>query len=405
MKIKLTNDGKAMLLSFAQGNKIKFTKVVFGNGNYHFAQGDKENPRIINAIKNAAFDAAPTVESGQSVAKLTATLNNTGLESGFHVTEIGYYAKLITVAEDNTETESEEKLYALGNADESEADYVPAASERAVTVTYDGLIYIGDADVSAVLGENAQYVSKSDFEKHINNKNNPHATTKGQVGLGNVPNVATNDQTPTYESTDKLTKLESGEKLSAAFPKIQKAVADLITHIGTKKGNPHNVSIDEVGGAAKKHTHDASEINNGILPVARGGTGLSKGVDFTMRENVSNKNYGRCYGHIVLPGGLLIQWGRVNVDGHSHEVWFAKEFANTNYALSFPTCGNDFIPVWRNPDKRTTGFTMTRTGGVDSSKLINLLKSIFVFQKDKIDDLFGASQTADWIAIGQAKEA
>ncbi len=48
---------------------------------------------------------------------------------------------------------------------------------------------------------------------------------------------------------------------------------------------------------------------------------------------------------------------------------------------------------------------MTRTGGIDSSGLIKLLKKIFVFQQDKIDDLFGASQTADWLAIGQAKEA
>ena len=98
-----------------------------------------------------------------------------------------------------------------------------------------------------------------------------------------------------------------------------------------------------------------------------------------------------------------MQWGKVNVDGHSHDVVFAKEFSDTNYALIFPSCGDDFIPVWQNPSKKTTGFTMTRTGGIDSSKLISLLKTIFVFQKDEIDDLFGASQTADWFAIGQAK--
>ena len=35
----------------------------------------------------------------------------------------------------------------------------------------------------------------SDLNSHINNKSNPHSVTKSQVGLGNVPNVATNDQT------------------------------------------------------------------------------------------------------------------------------------------------------------------------------------------------------------------
>ena len=402
MKIKLTDDGRNMLLNFVQGNKIKFTKAVFGNGDY---RKNSETPQIVNGIISISFASNPTVDTeSDGVAKLTVNFDNSDVSSGFHITEIGYFAKLITAAEDGTETEGEEKLYAIGNATESESDYIPPVDERAVDITYDGYVYIGDADVSAVLSESAIYATKDDFEKHIKDKNNPHEVTKGQVGLSNVPNVTTNDQTPTYADTQVLETLSSGETLSVAFSKIKKAISALINHIGTKKGNPHNVSIDEVGGAAKKHTHDASEINSGILPVTRGGTGLSKGVDFTMRENVSNKNYGRCYGHTVLPGGLLIQWGRVNVDGHSHDVLFAKEFANTNYALIFPTCGDDFIPVWRNPDKRTTGFTMTRTGGVDSSKLINLLKSIFVFQKDKIDDLFGASQTADWIAIGRAKE-
>lgn len=399
MEIKLTDAGRNMLLNFVQGNKIKFTKVIFGNGIYK----NGEEPQIVNGLKTVNFSAA-TVDEGEKVATLKAEFDNTGLESGFHVTEIGYFAKLITTAEDGTETEGEETLYAIGIAEESEADYVPPASERLVSVTYDGLIYIGDADVSAVLSENATYTPMKDFEAHIKDLGNPHKVAKGQVGLGNVPNVSTNDQTPTYVDTDKLETLNSGEKLSQAFPKIKKAISTLITHIGTKKGNPHGVTIDDVGGASKEHTHDASKINSGILSIERGGTGLSIGADFTFRENTSGKNTGTCKGCTMLPGGLLLQWGRVNVDGHSHGVIFKKEFANTDYALVFPTCGDDFIPVWQNPSKSTTGFTMTRTGGIDSSGLINLLKKIFVFQKDKIDDLFGASQTADWLAIGQAKE-
>ena len=403
MKIKLTDNGRNMLLNFVQGNKIKFTKAVFGNGNYRITPEKQDTPQIVNAIKTVEFSATPAVDETEKVATLNVSFDNKEIESGFHVTEIGYYAKLVTYNADGEETEGDEKLYAIGTADESEADYIPPAEERLVTITYDGLVYIGDADVSAVLSQNANYATKDDFEKHIRDKNNPHAVSKGQVGLGNVPNVETNDQTPTYEDVEKLETLVSGEKLSVAFSKIKKAISALIGHLGAKK-NPHAVTAEQVGAAKTQHTHSADDINKGVLPVARGGTGYSVGANFQMRENVSNKNYGRCYGNIVLPGGLLVQWGKVNVDGHSHDVVFAKEYSDTNYALIFPSCGDDFIPVWRNPDKRTTGFTMTRTGGVDSSKLINLLKSIFGFQKDKIDDLFGASQTADWIAIGQAKE-
>lgn len=55
--------------------------------------------------------------------------------------------------------------------------------------------------------------------------------TASEVGLGNVPNVATNDQTPTYTEASSLTTLTSGEKMSVAFGKIKKAITDLISHI------------------------------------------------------------------------------------------------------------------------------------------------------------------------------
>lgn len=56
--------------------------------------------------------------------------------------------------------------------------------------------------------------------------------TASEVGLGNVPNVTTNDQTPSYTEATTLAKLTSGEKLSVAFGKISKAITDLISHIG-----------------------------------------------------------------------------------------------------------------------------------------------------------------------------
>lgn len=55
--------------------------------------------------------------------------------------------------------------------------------------------------------------------------------TAEMVGLGNVPNVATNDQTPTYTAASAPAALTSGEKLSAAFGKITAAISALITHL------------------------------------------------------------------------------------------------------------------------------------------------------------------------------
>lgn len=83
-------------------------------------------------------------------------------------------------------------------------------------------------------------------ESHITDKSNPHSVTKGQVGLGNVPNVATNDQTPTYTSAGQLTELSSGEKISVAFGKISKAISSLISHLSSTN-NPHAVTAGQVG--------------------------------------------------------------------------------------------------------------------------------------------------------------
>lgn len=53
--------------------------------------------------------------------------------------------------------------------------------------------------------------------------------TKANVGLGNVPNVATNDQTPTFSQASSRTNIVSGEKISTIFGKLMKWFADLKT--------------------------------------------------------------------------------------------------------------------------------------------------------------------------------
>ena len=87
---------------------------------------------------------------------------------------------------------------------------------------------------------------RQDFDAHAASKANPHGVTKTQVGLGNVPNVATNDQTPTYSESAALTQLSSGEKLSAALGKLARAVRSLMEHLANT-ANPHGVTKSQVG--------------------------------------------------------------------------------------------------------------------------------------------------------------
>lgn len=109
------------------------------------------------------------------------------------------------------------------------------------------------------------------------------AAAKTNLGLDKVPNVSTNDQTPTYTQASTLANIVSGEKLSTSMGKIMKAIADFISH-KSNTSNPHSVTLAQIGAAASSHNHAASAITSGTLPIARGGTGATSAS--SARENL-----------------------------------------------------------------------------------------------------------------------
>ena len=134
------------------------------------------------------------------------------------------------------------------------------------------VVAVDDTETISAEVSDTTYVPRLEFTAHKNATNNPHGVTKDQVGLGNVPNVSTNNQTPTFTIASSLTALTSGETLKTLFGKVAKAVQTLIAHL-TDKSNPHGVTCAQVGASPATHNHNASQINAGVLAVARGGTG------------------------------------------------------------------------------------------------------------------------------------
>lgn len=259
---KLTASGKNLLLRALAGETITFTKIQLGNGT---AQDPAEATGLANPIITVELSK---IVVGTEYVTLTAQFSNSAITSGFHITEAGFFA---TDPDDSTK----EILYALGNEDESSADYVPDKGNRILEMQFDALIFIGDAEnVSAAISSSLVYASKEDFDKHTANKNNPHSVTKQQVGLGNVPNLAPSDQVPTFTEATTLANIASGEKASTLFGKIKLAISKLIDHLNNRS-NPHNTTAAQVGAAAKSHTHNAQDINAGTLSPLRGGTGIS----------------------------------------------------------------------------------------------------------------------------------
>ena len=142
------------------------------------------------------------------------------------------------------------------------AFYAKPETAGSPTTKYIGYVFVGDTDKD---------IFWTGWQKVYTDKNKP---TAADVGLGNVPNVKTNDQTPTYSDTTTLATLSSGEKLNVALQKIKCAITNLIDHLNNKS-NPHGVTAAQVGAAATSHNHSASNITSGTLPVARGGTGVT----------------------------------------------------------------------------------------------------------------------------------
>lgn len=94
--------------------------------------------------------------------------------------------------------------------------------------------------------------------------------TKSEIGLGNVPNVTTDNQTPSFTQATTRTNIASGEKLSVILGKIKKWFSDLksVAFSGSYNDLYDKPSIPVVG--------------NGTVTVKQNGT--SKGT-FTMNQS------------------------------------------------------------------------------------------------------------------------
>lgn len=261
---KLTDVGRNLLIRGIGGERITFTRFKIGNGEL----GDTDQTTltdIINPILEFSITSADA--SNEGYVELSGYFDSGDITSDFRWRELGIFAK----GEDEVE-----QLYAYTNDDENagilKADSEDVVVEQNVSV----IVAIGTAEnVTALISPSALYAPKEDFDKHVQNRENPHRVTAEMLGLGNVPNVSTNEQVVTYETpTDETTKaLTPGETMQQAFEKISRAILNLIGHIANKK-NPHGVTAAQAGAAAKQHYHGAADINSGILGVARGGTGV-----------------------------------------------------------------------------------------------------------------------------------
>ncbi len=279
MKINVTTLGVEMILHCLEGGpSLQFASLVLGNGTDAGASASEmSNP--LQTIPISAIDR----EEGSEFVKLTGILNNANVNERFRATELGVMAV-------DPDHEGEYILFAYGYTPEEEASVIPSATDYAFETTQNVFVYVGKTeDVTAIVSESVATISRAEFQQHTGDNRNPHKVSAEQIGLGNVPNVATDNQTPTIEYlglpyTGKYTDFTglnldemdpaNGEQLRTILGKMASVIKEALRHMANTS-NPHNTRYSQSGAAASSHNHSASNITSGTLPAARGGTGVT----------------------------------------------------------------------------------------------------------------------------------
>ena len=273
----LTVDGQRIFALMAKGNKVTFTKVVLGDGIKDNSVSEVDIRSVINTVVELNIDSVTMSED--SKVTISTVFQNTQ-SAPFFMREKGVYATV-----DGTE---EYLVFYANNG--TLAEYVDVAKTQLIEKTIQTVIMFSESDnINITLSSNEVVEMVSDLEKrliaHVENESNPHKVDAEQVGLGNVPNVSTNNQTPTYTVASANAALSSGEKLSVAMGKIAKAISSLISHL-SNTDNPHKVTAEQIG--AIDTLISMEEVNASTDPEKPVGAGALKELNSNLTSEFIN---------------------------------------------------------------------------------------------------------------------
>lgn len=182
--------------------------------------------------------------------------------------------------------------------------------------------------------------------------------TPENIGLGNVPNVTTNDQTPTFTQAATRENIASGNKLSVIFGKIMKWFADLKTVAFSGSYNDLSnkpsigaatITIKQNGAVKGTFTVNQNENttieltdNNTVYSLPLAASGTRGGVQVGYSAN--GKNY-----PVQLSGEKMF----VNVPWTDNNTWKANTAASEGYVAKGSGQANK---VWKTDGNGNPGW-------------------------------------------------
>lgn len=290
----ITNAGIELLKNALSGGTITVTAIKSGAGKVDVSA--LKSQTAVSSIKQSG--TVQGVTKTNETIKIGVLFSNAGLSAGYSMTQLGIYAKGST---------GSEVLFAISQSITGKE--VPAESAMpSWSLVHNFYIKLNNDVTMTATVDPEGYVTfetmQTALNKHTGNKSNPHSVTKSQVGLGNVPNVATNDQTPTYSDATTLVTLSSGEKISIAFAKIKLAITTLINHLANKS-NPHGVTKSQVGLGNVENKSSATirgELTKGNVTTALGFTPANQTDMTNAQDAITQLNSDKTY---IQPAWLI----------------------------------------------------------------------------------------------------
>lgn len=159
--LTLTILGAALLEKAIAGTTLEFTRAAIGDGRVADGTDISGLTALVNEKKSIPINS---IEFKEGLVTVTIAFSNSDLSVGFHVRELGLFAK---------DPEKDEILYAVANAGD-DADWLPEMGSNVVEEVFKIVpVVSGATKVTAVMDSSLTYITKEEFEAH-------HHVTGGQ---------------------------------------------------------------------------------------------------------------------------------------------------------------------------------------------------------------------------------